>query len=163
MRNGTILTPIMAQYRQNTVRQQVQSNNIRNSMHARPITGSQQGPTSRPNSKYTTNSSTFVRQQIGGGNGAMNGGDSLQQNRSTTTTTSNSQTQKDIIGERLFRVVEKLYPDMAGKITGMLLEIDNTELIQMIENQDSLKRRVEEAIAVLQAHQAQTAGLVIQD
>ena len=37
-------------------------------------------------------------------------------------------------------------------ITGMLLEIDNSELVHMLEHQESLKSKVEEAVAVLQAH-----------
>ena len=45
-----------------------------------------------------------------------------------------------------------MYPDLAGKITGMLLEIDNSELVHMLEHQESLKSKVEEAVAVLQAH-----------
>jgi len=36
---------------------------------------------------------------------------------------------------------------------GMLLEIDNAELVHMLEDQNSLKGKVEEAVAVLQAHQ----------
>ena len=36
----------------------------------------------------------------------------------------------------------------------MLLEIDNSELLHMLESQESLKARVEEAVAVLQAHEA---------
>jgi len=43
---------------------------------------------------------------------------------------------------------------MAGKITGMLLEIDNSELLHMLEHHASLKAKVDEAVAVLQAHQA---------
>ena len=50
-----------------------------------------------------------------------------------------------------------MYPDMAGKITGMLLEIDNSELVHMLEHHESLKGKVDEAVAVLQAHQAKAA------
>jgi len=67
--------------------------------------------------------------------------------------------QKQMLGERLFPLIQRMYPDLAGKITGMLLEIDNSELLHMLEHQESLKAKVEEAVAVLQAHQAkQTAG-----
>ncbi|CAG0914559.1 unnamed protein product [Notodromas monacha] len=64
--------------------------------------------------------------------------------------------QKQMLGERLFPIIRAMHSQLAGKITGMLLEIDNTELIHMLENSDSLKARVEEAIAVLEAHQAKT-------
>merc|ERR1719376_1594541 len=49
---------------------------------------------------------------------------------------------------------EQKHADLAGKITGMLLEIDNSELLHMLENQQALKAKMEEAVAVLQAHQA---------
>lgn len=62
--------------------------------------------------------------------------------------------QKQMLGERLFPLIESMYPQMAGKITGMLLEIDNSELLHMLEHSESLKAKVEEAVAVLQAHQA---------
>lgn len=65
--------------------------------------------------------------------------------------------QKQMIGERLFPLVQEHQPTMAGKITGMLLEIDNTELLHMLENREILKAKVEEAVAVLQAHQAKEA------
>jgi len=64
------------------------------------------------------------------------------------------QEQKQMLGERLFPLIQPMQPDLAGKITGMLLEIDNTELLHMLESRESLKAKVEEAIAVLQAHQA---------
>eukprot|EP00088_Acartia_fossae_P010387 TRINITY_DN1516_c0_g1_i4.p1 TRINITY_DN1516_c0_g1~~TRINITY_DN1516_c0_g1_i4.p1 ORF type:complete len:622 (+),score=255.60 TRINITY_DN1516_c0_g1_i4:175-2040(+) len=63
------------------------------------------------------------------------------------------QEQKQMLGERLFPLIERMYPDLAGKITGMLLEIDNSDLVHMLEDQNSLKGKVEEAVSVLQAHQ----------
>ena len=62
--------------------------------------------------------------------------------------------QKQMLGERLFPLIENMYSTSAGKITGMLLEIDNSELLHMLEHNESLKAKVEEAVAVLQAHQA---------
>ncbi|BFZ11158.1 hypothetical protein BsWGS_14197 [Bradybaena similaris] len=68
------------------------------------------------------------------------------------------QEQKQMLGERLFPLIQHMYPDLAGKITGMLLEIDNSELLHMLESQESLKLKVEEAVAVLQAHQAKESA-----
>ncbi|KAG5672844.1 hypothetical protein PVAND_002933 [Polypedilum vanderplanki] len=61
--------------------------------------------------------------------------------------------QKQMLGERLFPLIEQMYPALAGKITGMLLEIDNSELLHMLEHNESLKSKVEEAVAVLHVHQ----------
>ncbi|KAJ3623272.1 hypothetical protein MTP99_019509 [Tenebrio molitor] len=69
------------------------------------------------------------------------------------------QEQKQMLGERLFPLIQRMYPDLAGKITGMLLEIDNSELLHMLEHNESLKAKVEEAVAVLQAHQAKQAAI----
>jgi len=63
------------------------------------------------------------------------------------------QEQKQMLGERLYPLIESTHPDLASKITGMLLEIDNSELLHMLESGESLKAKVEEAVAVLQAHQ----------
>ncbi|XP_062854664.1 polyadenylate-binding protein 1-like isoform X2 [Trichomycterus rosablanca] len=62
--------------------------------------------------------------------------------------------QKQLLGERLYPLIQALHPNLAGKITGMLLEIDNSELLHMLESPESLHAKVEEAVAVLQAHQA---------
>merc|ERR1712209_186037 len=67
------------------------------------------------------------------------------------------QEQKQMLGERLFPLIQRMYPDMAGKITGMLLEVDNVELFHMLEDHGSLKSKVEEAVAVLQAHQGKAS------
>jgi len=64
------------------------------------------------------------------------------------------QEQKQMLGERLFPLIQQMHQELAGKITGMLLEIDNSELLHMLESQESLKLKVDEAVAVLQAHQA---------
>ncbi|XP_071144528.1 polyadenylate-binding protein 1-like isoform X3 [Mytilus edulis] len=64
------------------------------------------------------------------------------------------QEQKQILGERLFPLIQRMYPDLAEKITGMLLEINNSELLNMLESKESLETKVNEAVAVLQAHQA---------
>jgi polyadenylate-binding protein len=66
------------------------------------------------------------------------------------------QEQKQMLGERLFPLIQGMYPELAGKITGMLLEIDNSELVHMLEHGESLKGKVDEAVAVLQAHQSKS-------
>ncbi|NXX96268.1 EPAB protein, partial [Centropus bengalensis] len=63
------------------------------------------------------------------------------------------QEQKQMIGERLYPLIHTMHPSLAGKITGMLLEIDNSELLLLLESPDSLHSKIEEAVAVLQAHQ----------
>ena len=60
------------------------------------------------------------------------------------------QKQKQMIGERMFPLIQRMYPDQAGKITGMLLELDNTELLHMLKDQTLLKGKAEVAMAVLQ-------------
>merc|ERR1712043_63880 len=62
------------------------------------------------------------------------------------------QEQKQMLGERLFPLISSMHSELAGKITGMLLEIDNSELLHMLEDHASLKGKVDEAVAVLQAH-----------
>jgi hypothetical protein len=52
------------------------------------------------------------------------------------------QEQKQILGERLFPLIQRMFPDRAGKITGMLVEIDNAELVHMLEDEKSLKDKV---------------------
>merc|ERR1719199_1169202 len=66
--------------------------------------------------------------------------------------------QKQLLGEALFPQIAALQPDLAGKITGMLLEMDNSELLLLIESPDSLEAKVDEAVTVLKEHNAIPEG-----
>ncbi|GAV04231.1 hypothetical protein RvY_14542 [Ramazzottius varieornatus] len=70
----------------------------------------------------------------------------------------NPKEQKQILGEKLFPLIDKVYPDYAGKVTGMLLEIDNSELLLMLEHPDQLKSKVDEAVQVLESHLKSAPG-----
>merc|ERR1740125_37009 len=60
--------------------------------------------------------------------------------------------QKQLLGERLFPLIQNVEPRLAGKITGMLLEMDNGELLNLLESPDALNAKIMEALSVLQMH-----------
>uniref|UniRef100_A0A7N8XC71 Polyadenylate-binding protein n=1 Tax=Mastacembelus armatus TaxID=205130 RepID=A0A7N8XC71_9TELE len=53
------------------------------------------------------------------------------------------QEQKQMLGERLFPLIQAMHANLAGKITGMLLEIDNSELLHMLESHESLRSKTD--------------------
>jgi len=57
--------------------------------------------------------------------------------------------QKQMLGEKLFPSVSKYQPELAGKITGMMLEMDNSELLMLLESEQQLKSKVDEAMRVI--------------
>uniref|UniRef100_A0A8D3BYP7 Polyadenylate-binding protein n=1 Tax=Scophthalmus maximus TaxID=52904 RepID=A0A8D3BYP7_SCOMX len=63
------------------------------------------------------------------------------------------QEQKQMLGERLFPLIQSMHANLAGKITGMLLEIDNSELLHMLESHESLRSKV---LGFLYLHQIVT-------
>jgi polyadenylate-binding protein len=58
--------------------------------------------------------------------------------------------QKQMLGEKLFPLITKYQPELAGKITGRMLEMDNSELLILLESEQQLRAKVEEAMRVLQ-------------
>jgi hypothetical protein len=59
---------------------------------------------------------------------------------------------KQILGERLYPLIEVEQGALAGKITGMLLHgLDNSELVALIDDQAALQSKIQEALAVLKA------------
>merc|ERR1712187_307631 len=54
--------------------------------------------------------------------------------------------QKQMLGERLFWRVAEYQPTLAPKITGMMLEHDNSELLNLLDSEWHLKRRIDEAV-----------------
>ncbi|KAJ1730241.1 Protein phosphatase PP2A regulatory subunit B [Coemansia sp. Benny D160-2] len=57
--------------------------------------------------------------------------------------------QKQMLGNALYPLIAAHDEDKAGKITGMLLEMDNGELLHLLENADALKAKIAEAVEVL--------------
>lgn len=57
--------------------------------------------------------------------------------------------QKQMLGEKLYPAVSRLQPELAGKITGMMLEMENTEVLMMLESEVQLRQKVDEAVRVL--------------
>jgi polyadenylate-binding protein len=63
--------------------------------------------------------------------------------------------QKQMLGEHIYMRIAGSQPELAGKITGMLLEMDNSELIQLLDSQDAMDNKVHEALTVLQEYTVQ--------
>merc|ERR1719169_3636 len=57
--------------------------------------------------------------------------------------------QKQMLGSKLYPQIAKYQPELAGKITGMMLEMDNSELLMLLESEIQLKNKVDEAMRVL--------------
>lgn len=66
--------------------------------------------------------------------------------------------QRTMLGENLYPLVEQLEPDNAAKVTGMLLEMDQTEVLHLLESPEALKAKVAEAMDVLRNVAQQQAG-----
>lgn len=63
-----------------------------------------------------------------------------------------------MLGENLYPLVEQLEPEAAAKVTGMLLEMDQTEVLHLLESPEALKAKVAEAMEVLRNVSQQHAG-----
>jgi len=67
--------------------------------------------------------------------------------------------QKLMLGERLFPLIANLQGELAGKITGMLLEsLEVSELLNLLDSPDSLNVKINEAVQVLQQATVETVA-----
>ncbi|XP_050205193.1 polyadenylate-binding protein 2-like [Mercurialis annua] len=63
--------------------------------------------------------------------------------------------QRMLLGENLYPLVDQLEHENAAKVTGMLLEMDQTEVLHLLESPEALKAKVSEALEVLRNVQKQ--------
>ena len=119
--------------------------------NARPITGNVQMNQARPQYNMVANGRPAMYQYPMQDNQQMMNPDQIklpdiesQIDLSTTSKIANADSMeaKQLLGEKIYPLVSKIAGDMAGKITGMFLELDNAELLYMIENENSLRMKV---------------------
>ena len=63
-----------------------------------------------------------------------------------------------MLGENLYPLVDQLEHENAAKVTGMLLEMDQTEVLHLLESPEALKAKVSEAMDVLRNVNQQQQG-----
>jgi len=70
-----------------------------------------------------------------------------------TTSAINPEDPKMVLGEKLYALIYKVQPSLAGKITGMILESCYTdELAALTDHPEALEEKVNEAVKVLKEH-----------
>lgn len=107
--------------------------------------------------------SSGVPPQVNGQNGGADaqniGGSSIAEPLTIEMLTNATQhQQKQMLGERLYPLITQMQPRLGGKITGMLLDMENTEILHLLESPEALSERVDEAVVVLREHAASGEG-----
>eukprot|EP01061_Rhynchopus_euleeides_P014012 TRINITY_DN242_c5_g1_i1.p2 TRINITY_DN242_c5_g1~~TRINITY_DN242_c5_g1_i1.p2 ORF type:complete len:111 (+),score=49.91 TRINITY_DN242_c5_g1_i1:2-334(+) len=83
--------------------------------------------------------------------GAGMGGMGLEVDTARLATMS-KEAQKNMLGEKLYARIKQNDPANAAKITGMLLEMDNAEILNLLDSPNLLQQKVSEALNVLRNH-----------
>lgn len=63
--------------------------------------------------------------------------------------------QKQMLGEAIYPKISASQPELAGKLTGMILELPVSELLHLIEDTEALDAKVSEALEVLRDFERQ--------
>ena len=60
--------------------------------------------------------------------------------------------RKEMLGESLYCQIKEMYSnsELVSKLTGMLLEMDDIDLLHMLKHDKSLKSKVQEAVQALE-------------
>jgi polyadenylate-binding protein len=66
--------------------------------------------------------------------------------------------QKQMLGEAIYPKIQQIQPELAGKITGMLLEMDNSELVTLVDDDAALRSKVDEALRVYDDYMKSRGG-----
>ncbi|CAH8363581.1 unnamed protein product [Eruca vesicaria subsp. sativa] len=66
--------------------------------------------------------------------------------------------QRTILGENLYPLVDQIEHENAAKVTGMLLEMDQPEVLHLLESPEALNAKVSEALDVLRNVNQQSEG-----
>jgi len=88
--------------------------------------------------------------------------DQLNKNIAAELANADPEQQKQMIGERIFPLVQPIEPRLAGKITGMLLEMDNTELLHLVDSPEALKQKINEALQVLKTYKSGGGSVAVE-
>lgn len=70
--------------------------------------------------------------------------------RASVVAVDNKEDRDTLLGDKLYGIIKHLEPEEAGKLTGMLLEMDDEEIIRLLCNPPSLRQQVVEAKLVLE-------------
>ncbi|KAI8989389.1 hypothetical protein BDB01DRAFT_848563 [Pilobolus umbonatus] len=59
------------------------------------------------------------------------------------------QTQRQMLGERIYTLVSEKYPNEAGKVTGILLDLDKNQVIHLVNHPKVLETKASEVVTAL--------------
>lgn len=62
--------------------------------------------------------------------------------------------QKQMLGEAIYPKIASTQPQLAGKLTGMILELPVGELLHLVEDDEALASKVDEALTVLREYES---------
>ena len=69
-------------------------------------------------------------------------------------TSATPEQRKQMLGEKLYSLIAEKQSALASKITGMILEMENPDILHLLESPEALTEQVNEALEALRSHEA---------